>query len=69
MGRTYRYDKQGKQSWDGQQRHACNCGTPGCPWCESARSFSPRAASRTAKNKHQDDQWVTDDVEDWDSRE
>lgn len=62
MGKTYRYDKHGKQHWDGKHKQPeteCNCGKPSCAWCADARTYHNRTPYQ------RNDQWP-DDEESWD---
>ena len=66
MGRTYRFDKQQKQSVSPVEEIVCRCGSPKCTWCESARQFSGVYANTRVTHYHTD-QWSADDLEDWDA--
>lgn len=66
MGRTYRYDKQNKSSWQPAEEIVCRCGSPKCTWCENARMYTPQANTHGSQNFGRNDQWPTDDFEDWD---
>lgn len=66
MGRTYRFDKQQKQSFQPVEEIVCRCGSPKCTWCESARQFAG-AYANTRHTPSKSDQWPTDDFEEWDA--